>query len=118
VNPVEVESTTLDAMLDELGPPDFIKIDVEGAELAVLSGGRRTIAEARPVLMFEARDENGQDSAYQSEINRLLLADGYESSSTSGPCFRSGDLCSIRLLCQTRKSWLCMPCVQYTVHQP
>jgi FkbM family methyltransferase len=77
VRAVEVESTTLDAMLDELGPPDFVKIDVEGAELAVLSGGSRTIAEARPVLMFEARDADHQDSAYLDAIDRLLLANGY-----------------------------------------
>jgi FkbM family methyltransferase len=77
ITPVEVESTTLDVMLGEFGPPDFIKIDVEGAELAVFGGGRRTITQVRPTFMFEANLEQRQDVAWQSEIDRLLLANQY-----------------------------------------
>jgi FkbM family methyltransferase len=33
--------------------PDVIKIDVEGAELSVLKGGRRTIERHRPVFLIE-----------------------------------------------------------------
>jgi len=33
--------------------PDVIKIDVEGAELQVLEGGRRLLAEHRPLLLME-----------------------------------------------------------------
>ncbi len=36
------------------GGIDFIKIDVEGAELGVLRGGERIIAENRPTVMFES----------------------------------------------------------------
>ena len=36
-------------------PPDFIKCDVEGAELMVFSGGRQTLDRPEaPVVMFEA----------------------------------------------------------------
>jgi FkbM family methyltransferase len=47
----DVESTSIDAYCVAHGvSPRVIKIDVEGAELAVLSGARRTIAEAGPRL--------------------------------------------------------------------
>ena len=34
--------------------PAFIKIDVQGGELAVLHGGEQTIADHRPILLIEA----------------------------------------------------------------
>ncbi len=43
--------------LDDVLPQDFnpslIKIDVEGAELGVLSGAAKTLARSRPVVIFE-----------------------------------------------------------------
>lgn len=51
----QVEVRTLDdlAKTSDLLPPDVMKIDVEGAELAVLEGGAETIARHRPVLLVE-----------------------------------------------------------------
>jgi FkbM family methyltransferase len=45
VKQVEVETVDLDSFCDQyqIQPIDFIKIDVEGAELMVLKGGKRTI---------------------------------------------------------------------------
>ena len=49
----------LDTLIERLGvvTVDVIKIDVEGAELHVLEGARRTLAAHRPILMVEANDE-------------------------------------------------------------
>lgn len=52
--PVEVQTRTLDSYCAEKGLyPDFIKIDVEGFEPQVFSGGMQTIRTARPILLFE-----------------------------------------------------------------
>ncbi len=44
--------STLDAEVGERRPR-VVKIDVEGAELEVMEGGRRLLAEAKPVVIFE-----------------------------------------------------------------
>lgn len=49
---IEVRVSTLDSELDGL-QPSVIKIDVEGAELQVLEGGREVLCSSRPVLIFE-----------------------------------------------------------------
>jgi FkbM family methyltransferase len=50
---VEIDVTTLDAMIREHGVPDFVKIDVEGFEIEVLRGLSRPV----PLLSIEwARD--------------------------------------------------------------
>jgi FkbM family methyltransferase len=49
----------LDLAVDRLGISrvDVVKIDVEGAEMQVLEGARRTLAGHRPVLLVEANDQ-------------------------------------------------------------
>jgi len=50
-HPIEVEVTTIDEQnISDVG---FIKVDVEGHELAVLNGGLKTIERDRPVCMVE-----------------------------------------------------------------
>jgi FkbM family methyltransferase len=49
---IDVEVSTLDAELEAV-TPSVIKIDVEGAELAVLEGGRSLLSRARPLVIFE-----------------------------------------------------------------
>jgi hypothetical protein len=49
-----VEMRVPTTTLDELNfSPDFIKIDVQGAEMAVLRGGYKTISTHKPILLVE-----------------------------------------------------------------
>lgn len=50
---IEVEVKRLDELVGPAAPCDFVKIDVEGAELEVLRGARETLRRCRPVVLFE-----------------------------------------------------------------
>jgi FkbM family methyltransferase len=49
---ITVDVSTLDIEIGDLAP-SVVKIDVEGAELAVLEGGRSLLSRVRPVVIFE-----------------------------------------------------------------
>jgi hypothetical protein len=55
-----------------LAPPHLIKIDVEGAELEVLSGQRETLERIRPIIICEVGAPNTDG------VTELLRAAGYE----------------------------------------
>jgi FkbM family methyltransferase len=61
---VEIESVSLDGFVYEKGhpAPDFIKLDVEGAESRALAGARRLLAERRPGLLVEIHGGPGRDA--------------------------------------------------------
>lgn len=65
-----VPTLTLDDLLS-YALPAFIKIDVEGAEMAVLAGGQRVLLKARPVIVAEVR------YAVRAELTNLLGVCGY-----------------------------------------
>ena len=54
-----VESRTLDDLVGTEAPaPQFIKMDIEGAELAALAGARRSLARHRPILYFSVHENH------------------------------------------------------------
>jgi FkbM family methyltransferase len=71
----DVPVETLDALAARLplGQVDVIKIDVEGAELKVLEGGRALLAAKRPVLLIEANDKalGGQGASTAAVLDLL-----------------------------------------------
>ncbi|MCA0928429.1 FkbM family methyltransferase [Ruegeria profundi] len=69
---IKVPVTTLDALIDEYGQPDFVKIDVEGHEPVVLRG----LSKAIPLLSFEVTTI--YRSGAQDCIDRLSSLGRYE----------------------------------------
>jgi len=59
--------------------PDVVKIDVEGAEEAVLEGSRRVVEEVRPALLVATHSR-----ALQVACRDYLEAAGYKVESLSG----------------------------------
>ncbi|MGX1308047.1 FkbM family methyltransferase [Amorphus suaedae] len=52
---------TLDLLLRDRRPPDLVKIDVEGAEVAVLDGARQLLETVRPTILIEVNGETGRE---------------------------------------------------------
>jgi len=78
--PSEVETITVPVRtLDEALPADFvprlIKVDVEGAELDVMRGGRRTLERHHPVVLFEHQARTARHFSGSPEALIDLLTD-------------------------------------------
>lgn len=75
IETIVVPVTTFDDEFGRIPDIDFVKMDVEGSEPAVLEGGRRTIEQQKPVMLIEAEKHCGEGSARVFEI---LANMGYE----------------------------------------
>lgn len=74
-----VGCTTLDALADRLGRPGGVFVDAEGAELAILRGGRRFLREHAPPLVLEASARNLERSgAGLEDLHAELAGLGYD----------------------------------------
>jgi len=86
---VEVPLTTIDRIVAELGLPrvDFIKMDIEGAEIRALNGARETLNRFKPRLAITAEhnpdDERDIPNAvrslrpdYRTECGQCLVHEG------------------------------------------
>jgi FkbM family methyltransferase len=75
----QVRTTMLDEYAKSTGTkPDMIKIDAENAEFEILSGMRRLLREAKPVVTLEV-DDTGKDPASggSARVVQLLEEHGY-----------------------------------------
>lgn len=70
-----VDIVSLDAWAAQCdrGPIDFMKIDAEGAEAAIIAGGQRFFRERAPLIMMEVR----RDAGFDFSAVRALMALGY-----------------------------------------
>jgi FkbM family methyltransferase len=76
---IDVELVAIDDLIasGRLPAPALVKIDVEGAELAVLGGMRETIARHRPAIICELHDTHAEFVAFmQAWGYRLINLEG------------------------------------------
>lgn len=71
-NQMQVNVTTIDSfVVAKMIKPDFLKIDIEGAELMALSGMTECLARDRPKLMVEVTNQ-------EDAVMQLMAAAGYK----------------------------------------
>jgi FkbM family methyltransferase len=77
---IEVETVTVDGLIRDQGmrSPAVVKIDVEGAEMDVLRGMAKTLAEHRPIILLDTHGTHIECAA-------LLTEAGYFCSTTADP---------------------------------
>ena len=54
--------------LNQLRPPDVLKIDIEGAELYALQGAQEVLSRFRPCIFMEYSDSTSNDAGYAKEL--------------------------------------------------
>lgn len=72
-NTISVKMQTLDSVIQNDKIPSLIKIDVEGHEIEVLDGGRKTLSKKKPLLIIESFPPK------QTTVLSLLHELGYRS---------------------------------------
>jgi len=72
-NTISVKTQTLDSVVKDDKIPSLIKIDVEGHEIEVLDGGRKTLSQKKPLLIIESFPPK------QTTVISLLHELGYRS---------------------------------------
>jgi FkbM family methyltransferase len=99
IRDVTVATTRLDtALASRLAPADkvsFVKIDVEGHELAVLRGAADTVARHRPVLLVETEARHGVEL---DDVFTLLADQGYAAQALVEDDLRPIDAATLREL--------------------
>ena len=77
---MEVETATLDEAVGDLGlpPPDYLKLDIEGAELGVLQAGRAALAGCAAIEVECAFLEQRLGQPLAHDVIAFLRGQGFE----------------------------------------
>lgn len=72
-----IELDTLDNICSDHGPVDFVKMDIEGAEMKALEGAENVIEEGAPEFAIATyhTDENGEKTCFR--VEEILENKGY-----------------------------------------
>jgi FkbM family methyltransferase len=98
---IKVEARTLDSLLGgiDFGPVDLLKIDVQGAELLVLHGARKVLAQTARIWVEVSLKPLYEGSALFPEVYQFLVDRGFGLQAVD-PGYRSpnGELLQLDLL--------------------
>jgi FkbM family methyltransferase len=93
-------TVALDHFLDSEGlrPPDLIKLDAEGAELAVLQGAQGLLAASPPLWLMEMEEKNlVAAGASKAAVAQFLIGWGYRAAHLSkGRWYATADLAGVK----------------------
>jgi len=93
-------TVSLDHWLDSQGlrPPDLIKLDAEGAELAVLQGAQKLIADSPPLWLMEMEEKNLRAAgASKTAVAQFLTGCGYRAAHLrKGRWYATADLTGVK----------------------
>jgi FkbM family methyltransferase len=92
---IDVRVTTLDSISENNWIPDFIKMDVEGAEVRVLEGARRLLREKGPGWLIELHG-----SECTSRVISILEEHGYKLYSLEGSLIADEEIPSHIIACR------------------
>lgn len=71
-------TTTVDGLVATFGlEPTLVKVDVEGAELFVLEGMQRTLADHRPIVLLELHHRWQPPGTSPADVEELLVRNHY-----------------------------------------
>ncbi len=106
VETLEVPVVTLDELVEREGvTPDLIKIDTEGGELGVLRGAGRTLARARPLVLFESWTGDPD----RPSLFDLLAGAGYAVQAPAPPFLQGPELARPAFLASPGTNFLARP---------
>lgn len=74
---VQARAVTLDSIVGGLGPVTFVKCDVEGHELACITGSRSLVRGHRPVWLIEVSEDPDVPGSSGSRLFELLEHESY-----------------------------------------
>jgi hypothetical protein len=74
---ISVAGRTLDSLFPDT-PPDFVKMDIEGAELMAFRGAERILKAGRTTFLVELHDFTGPNGeAIPEAVRSILSRHGY-----------------------------------------
>ena len=98
---IELNTHTLDSLNEEF---DFIKIDVQGAELDILNGGNKTISKSKYILIELSVDEYNVGSPSMDEIILYLSNLGFKVSDIFSYFYYNNVLKQVDILFENKKT--------------